>query len=73
MSAGGMTDDEIRNKLLSYGYNCGPVTDSTRPVLLKKLGTLKKSSRALGRGRSKTNSNNNDENSENQYEAMEVD
>jgi membrane protein Man1 len=35
-----LTDEELRKKLIEHGYPVGPVTDSTRKILHKKLGEL---------------------------------
>ena len=34
-----MTDDDLRNKLRQFGEHVGPITDSTRRILEKKLAT----------------------------------
>ena len=35
-----LSDSEIRTKLLEYGYPVGPVTQTTRKILIKKLKNL---------------------------------
>lgn len=35
-----LNNEEIRNKLLKLNYKCGPVTDTTRDIHLKKLEEL---------------------------------
>ncbi|EEB15934.1 hypothetical protein Phum_PHUM397000 [Pediculus humanus corporis] len=35
-----LTNEEIRDKLLELNCKCGPVTDTTRDVYLKKLNNL---------------------------------
>ena len=35
-----LSDTELRRKLAEYGLNVGPVTESTREVLIKKLKQL---------------------------------
>eukprot|EP00794_Sanderia_malayensis_P007490 gene7490-8321_t len=37
-----LSDAELRAQLKAHGVNPGPITASTRPVLLKKLGILKR-------------------------------
>eukprot|EP00794_Sanderia_malayensis_P007453 gene7453-8275_t len=37
-----LSDAELRAQLKTHGVNPGPITASTRPVLLKKLGILKR-------------------------------
>uniref|UniRef100_A0A8D0L8J4 Inner nuclear membrane protein Man1 n=1 Tax=Sphenodon punctatus TaxID=8508 RepID=A0A8D0L8J4_SPHPU len=56
-----LTDEELFSELRRFGFSPGPVTESTRPVYLKKLKKLREEERAGARsGASKTrNSNNN--------------
>ncbi|GFG39444.1 hypothetical protein Cfor_08393 [Coptotermes formosanus] len=39
-SVEGLSDSELRRKLADYGYPVGPVTDTSRKVLMKKLKLL---------------------------------
>jgi hypothetical protein len=39
-SVGSLSDSELRRKLAEYGYLAGPVTETSRKVLLKKLKLL---------------------------------
>lgn len=58
-----LTDEELFSQLRRYGLSPGPVTESTRPVYLKKLKKLREEEqqqhRAGGRGTKTRNSNNN--------------
>ncbi|KAK2585887.1 hypothetical protein KPH14_010475 [Odynerus spinipes] len=40
MSVDGLSDAELRSKLMEYGYPVGPVTQTTRKILVKKLKNL---------------------------------
>ncbi|XP_015124863.1 inner nuclear membrane protein Man1 [Diachasma alloeum] len=40
MSVESLTDSELRTKLAEYGYPVGPVTQTTRKILVKKLKNL---------------------------------
>ncbi|XP_066587930.1 inner nuclear membrane protein Man1 isoform X2 [Prorops nasuta] len=40
MSVDSLTDPELRSKLAEYGYPVGPVTQTTRKILVKKLKNL---------------------------------
>ncbi|XP_014608795.1 PREDICTED: inner nuclear membrane protein Man1 isoform X2 [Polistes canadensis] len=40
MSVDNLSDAELRSKLMEYGYPVGPVTQTTRKILAKKLKTL---------------------------------
>ncbi|GAB1295615.1 Inner nuclear membrane protein Man1 [Apodemus speciosus] len=61
-----LSDEELFSQLRRYGLSPGPVTESTRPVYLKKLKKLREEEqqqqqqhRAGGRGNKTRNSNNN--------------
>ncbi|XP_021507879.2 inner nuclear membrane protein Man1 [Meriones unguiculatus] len=59
-----LSDEELFSQLRRYGLSPGPVTESTRPVYLKKLKKLREEEqqqqhRAGGRGHKTRNSNNN--------------
>ena len=43
-----LSDSELRTKLSEYGYPVGPVTQTTRKILVKKLKTLMESRGAAG-------------------------
>ncbi|XP_044834232.1 inner nuclear membrane protein Man1 isoform X2 [Mauremys mutica] len=60
-AAAQLTDEELFSELRRFGLSPGPVTESTRPVYLKKLKKLREDERAGARGSAnKTrNSNNN--------------
>ncbi|KAM7055689.1 inner nuclear membrane protein Man1 [Acridotheres tristis] len=61
-TAAQLTDEELFSELRRFGFSPGPVTESTRPVYLKKLKKLRDDERAgaRGGGANKTrNSNNN--------------
>ncbi|XP_054844916.1 inner nuclear membrane protein Man1 [Eublepharis macularius] len=59
-AAAQLTDEELFCELRRLGFSPGPVTESTRPVYLKKLKKLREEERAGGAAASKTrNSNNN--------------
>ncbi|XP_067170057.1 inner nuclear membrane protein Man1 isoform X3 [Apteryx mantelli] len=60
-AAAQLTDEELFSELRRFGFSPGPVTESTRPVYLKKLKKLREDERAGARGgANKTrNSNNN--------------
>ncbi|XP_074869672.1 inner nuclear membrane protein Man1 isoform X2 [Carettochelys insculpta] len=60
-AAAQLTDEELFSELRRCGFSPGPVTESTRPVYLKKLKKLREDERAGARGgANKTrNSNNN--------------
>ncbi|XP_065537202.1 inner nuclear membrane protein Man1 [Lathamus discolor] len=60
-TASQLTDEELFSELRRFGFSPGPVTESTRPVYLKKLKKLREDDRAGARsGANKTrNSNNN--------------
>ncbi|XP_060100974.1 inner nuclear membrane protein Man1 [Heteronotia binoei] len=60
VAAAQLTDEELFSELRRLGFSPGPVTESTRPVYLKKLKKLREEERAGGAAASKTrNSNNN--------------
>jgi len=40
MSVDTLSDSELRTKLMEYGYPVGPVTQTTRKILVKKLKNL---------------------------------
>lgn len=40
MSVDSLTDSELRTKLAEYGYPVGPVTQTTKKILVKKLKNL---------------------------------
>lgn len=40
MSVDSLSDSELRTKLMEYGYPVGPVTQTTRKILVKKLKNL---------------------------------
>ncbi|KAJ8680455.1 hypothetical protein QAD02_016242 [Eretmocerus hayati] len=48
MSVETLTDSELRTKLSEYGYPAGPVTQTTRKILIKKLKNLMESRGAAG-------------------------
>ncbi|KAM8801278.1 inner nuclear membrane protein Man1 isoform 2-T2 [Rhynchonycteris naso] len=58
-----LSDEELYSQLRRYGLSPGPVTESTRPVYLKKLKKLREEEqqqhRSGGRGNKTRNSNNN--------------
>ncbi|XP_004429551.1 PREDICTED: inner nuclear membrane protein Man1 [Ceratotherium simum simum] len=58
-----LSDEELFSQLRRYGLSPGPVTESTRPVYLKKLKKLREEEqqqhRPGGRGSKTRNSNNN--------------
>ncbi|XP_004583286.2 inner nuclear membrane protein Man1 [Ochotona princeps] len=58
-----LSDEELFTQLRRYGLSPGPVTESTRPVYLKKLKKLREEEqqqyRSGGRGSKTRNSNNN--------------
>ncbi|KAM6418148.1 LOW QUALITY PROTEIN: inner nuclear membrane protein Man1 [Pluvialis apricaria] len=59
-TAAQLTDEELFSELRRFGFSPGPVTESTRPVYLKKLKKLREDERAARSGANKTrNSNNN--------------
>ncbi|XP_062440218.1 inner nuclear membrane protein Man1 isoform X2 [Rhea pennata] len=60
-AAAQLTDEELFSELRRFGFSPGPVSESTRPVYLKKLKKLREDERAGARsGANKTrNSNNN--------------
>ncbi|XP_074024253.1 inner nuclear membrane protein Man1 isoform X3 [Numenius arquata] len=60
-TAAQLTDEELFSELKRFGFSPGPITESTRPVYLKKLKKLREDERAGARsGANKTrNSNNN--------------
>ncbi len=37
-----ITDDELREQLTEFGYNVGPITETTRHVYIQKLNRLRK-------------------------------
>lgn len=49
MSVDALSDSELRTKLMEYGYPVGPVTQTTRKILAKKLKNLMEA-RASGGG-----------------------
>ncbi|KAL8221469.1 UNVERIFIED_CONTAM: hypothetical protein K2H54_068178 [Gekko kuhli] len=60
VAAAQLTDEELFSELRRLGFSPGPVTESTRPVYLKKLKKLREEERAGGAAANKTrNSNNN--------------
>lgn len=48
MSVEALSDSELRTKLSEYGYPVGPVTQTTRKILIKKLKNLMESRGAAG-------------------------
>lgn len=48
MSVDTLTDSELRSKLSEYGYPVGPVTQTTRKILIKKLKNLMETRGAAG-------------------------
>lgn len=48
MSVDTLTDSELRTKLMEYGYPVGPVTQTTRKILAKKLKNLMDTHGAVG-------------------------
>ncbi|XP_077194824.1 inner nuclear membrane protein Man1 isoform X2 [Paroedura picta] len=59
-AAAQLSDEELFSELRRLGFSPGPVTESTRPVYLKKLKKLREEERAGGAAATKTrNSNNN--------------
>ncbi|KAL2309532.1 hypothetical protein Nmel_005738 [Mimus melanotis] len=61
-TAAQLTDEELFSELRRFGFSPGPVTESTRPVYLKKLKKLREDERAGARGggaNKSRNSNNN--------------
>lgn len=64
-----LSDSEIRSKLAEFGHPVGPVTESTRRILLKRLGQLieeRKGTRPLKKNLSKLSSAE-ESGSENEY------
>uniref|UniRef100_A0A8C3RPC2 LEM domain-containing protein n=1 Tax=Chelydra serpentina TaxID=8475 RepID=A0A8C3RPC2_CHESE len=45
-AAAQLTDEELFSELRRFGFSPGPVTESTRPVYLKKLKKLREDERA---------------------------
>lgn len=56
MADDGLSDDELRLQLTKHGVAVGPVTSSTRPVLLRKLRSLRDSNGRSASTRTKPNS-----------------
>lgn len=42
-----LSNEEIREKLLELNYNCGPVTNTTREIYIKKLEALRAKSQEV--------------------------
>ncbi|XP_071556050.1 inner nuclear membrane protein Man1 isoform X2 [Temnothorax nylanderi] len=53
MSMDALSDAELRTKLMEYGYPVGPVTQTTRKILAKKLKNLMEARGAGGGGASR--------------------
>uniref|UniRef100_A0A8C4JTF9 LEM domain-containing protein 2 n=1 Tax=Dromaius novaehollandiae TaxID=8790 RepID=A0A8C4JTF9_DRONO len=61
-AAAQLTDEELFSELRRFGFSPGPVTESTRPVYLKKLKKLREDERAgarSGANKTRNSSNNN--------------
>ncbi|KAM6320766.1 inner nuclear membrane protein Man1 [Aegotheles albertisi] len=61
-TAAQLTDEELFSELRRFGFAPGPVTESTRPVYLKKLKKLREDERAgdrSGANKSRNSNNNN--------------
>jgi len=52
MATNKLSDEELRRELQNAGINVGPVTDSTRPLLLRKLQKLQKEGKGSVKNRS---------------------
>ncbi|XP_009561798.2 inner nuclear membrane protein Man1 [Cuculus canorus] len=61
-AAAQLTDEELFSELRRFGFSPGPVTESTRPVYLKKLKKLREEERAGARGAAAANKTRNSNN-----------
>jgi len=56
MAAGSFSDEELRRELKSHGISVGPITETTRNVLLRKLNNLRNSNSQSSSNRTTTSS-----------------